>query len=313
MLTLLFLVALEPTKVLVVRTSTPTYEAFDTAFTRELTYEYENFDIQSLKVKRKHGFQEFTDQLRSMNPQVLILVDRWSVALYRSYLRQHPPTNTDQPATILLFNVRLDQDMTMVPNATGIRYNIPAITGITNLRSITPGIDRVGVIYRPLWEWRFLEEAKLSEREGVQLIGVRVAKDPTNSEIRQAFKKLKKLDVQALWIFNDARILKPDQIRDIWHPLSRRFRWPVVVGVENLATKVRLGHLAVYPDVEGLGIQTASMVVELEENGWDANKVSIQLPVSVRKFFNGKYWPKRRQLNVQALSQEFDEIKNVKR
>src|SRR5690606_16298844 len=103
--------------------------------------------------------------------------------------------------------------------------------------------------------------------------------------LNHALRELEGQDVQALWISNDNVLLSPTLLSHAWLPLARRAKIPIVVGVPSLVTsRPHFGTYAAVPDLEGLGLQTADLVYELESAGWNARKTPVQPPVSIKTY-----------------------------
>lgn len=302
----MFLVA-DPNSILVVRSATTTYETFNIAFERELEADDGHFAATTLVVERGQRYDEFVTAMAT-RPKVVLLVDRWPVTLYRRWLKEHLPAGERPPPAVLVYNVQIDRDLKRLTNVTGIRYNIPAVTGIINLRSISPGIKRVGVLYRPILEAQFQSEKKLAEREGIELIGHPIPLQPSVNEIRVGLRALKRAKVDAFWLFNDPHMLTADLLSEAWIPRIKQYRIPVIVGVDSLMGRVKLGNLAIFPDIEGLAGQTYQIMIDLEDNQWQAGEIPVQHPLSVKKYFNRANWPRRMFINDSILNSEFDAI-----
>lgn len=302
----MFLVA-DPNSILVVRSATTTYETFNIAFERELEADDGHFSAKTLVAERGQRYDEFVAAMAAQ-PKVVLLVDRWPVTLYRRWLKEHLPPGQAPPPTVLVYNVQIDRDLKRLNNVTGIRFNIPAVTGIINLRSISPGIKRVGVLYRPILETQFQREKKLAEREGIELIGHAIPLQPKVNEVKAGLRALKRAKVDAFWLFNDPHMLTADLLSQAWIPRVKQYRIPVIVGVDSLMGRVKLGNLAIFPDIEGLASQTYQIMIDLEDNQWHAGDIPVQHPLSVKKYFNRANWPRRMFINDTILNSEFDAI-----
>jgi putative ABC transport system substrate-binding protein len=73
----------------------------------------------------------------------------------------------------------------------------------------------------------------------------------------------------------------------MWIPCVRKYKIPIVVGVEVLVRpKLNFGTFAVLPDHVSLGIQAAEMVFDLMDNNWEINKSRVDPPLAVYKIIN---------------------------
>jgi hypothetical protein len=170
-----------------------------------------------------------------------------------------------------------------VRGATGISYEVPLITVVTNLRKlIDRPIERIGVIHRPELG-RFVDrQAALAAREQIGVVREVVGSSPNASELKRALRRLKE-QAGAVWVLNDDHLLSPKLIAEAWLPGLNERPWsPTIVGAASLVSPLQsFGTFAVLPDHAALGAQAASLVFDIADNGWvlpaDAQ---TQLPVS---------------------------------
>jgi hypothetical protein len=205
-----------------------------------------------------------------------------TVAAYRAYQRgaagQHFP-----PAVIVMTSF-LEQSRHQVEAATGISYEVPLITVMTNLRqlSVKP-IDSVGVVRRAALSEFVRRQAELAMREKVVVIDEEVSDSPNGSEVKRALRRVRER-ADAIWILNDDRLLSPRLITDGWLPgLTERPRVPTIVGAASLVSPSGgFGTFAVLPDHTALGAQAASSIYDIRDAGWQLPGDSeSQLPLSV--------------------------------
>jgi hypothetical protein len=186
----------------------------------------------------------------------------------------------------------LERQPTQVIAATGISYEVPLITVVTNLRRlIAAPIERVGVIRRASLAGFVRRQADLARREQIVVIDEEVGKEPNASEIKRALRRVKGR-ADALWILNDDRLLTPALIADGWLPVldERPFR-PSIVGAASLVPSRRagapraqrrsFGTFAMLPDHAALGVQAANLLYDLAERGWVIPAgAEVELPLS---------------------------------
>jgi hypothetical protein len=168
-------------------------------------------------------------------------------------------------------------------NATGIAYEVPLITVVTNLRRIvaTP-VDRVGVVYRSPLSGFVRRQQALARREQIRVIEQAVCAEPNASELKRALR-LAKLQSDAIWLLNDDRLLGPSMIADGWLPGLNERPWrPVIVGAASLVSASKhFGTFAVLPDHTALGVQAANLIFEIKDRGWKLPSTEdTQLPLS---------------------------------
>lgn len=263
------------------------------------------FSLVAVKVEDRSGADVISEGMRRHRPSAIVLMNNPTVLAYRDF--QSTSKVRDFPPAILVMTSFLDGQDWRVRGSTGISYEVPLITVVTNLRRLvaTP-IDRVGVVVRkPLWG--FVErQARLAKREQIQVTAEVMSASPNASELKRALRRVKqKADV--VWILNDDRLLTTRLIADGWLPgLDERPWSPAIVGAASLVSPLQsFGTFAVLPDHTALGIQTADLVFEIAERGWSLSDSGeqIELPLSTTTTIDLVQVRERFSLQTDALTQ----------
>lgn len=240
------------------------------------------------KQRRRRKLQQFHQAVLAAKPRLFVLMNNYSVEFLRDFQALHPEYK-DTPCLVMMA-VFAEKAVSRLPNATAIRYEIPAITNLVNLRALmkTP-IRRVGVIYRPHLREYVANQVELCRKEEIELTALEVQNGwGMSRRIRQTLKTLiNEKEVDALWVINDSELLSPRLIQRSWYPALQHFQKPVVTGVENFVSNPRLiGSFAVVPDHYDLGHQASELLSHIRETDWEATKVPVSYPFSVRKILN---------------------------
>lgn len=242
--------------------------------------------------------------MRRHHPAAVVLMNNPTVVAYRRFqresgLKQFPPA-------VIVMTSFLDQQSAQIPGATGISYEIPLITVVTNLRKLiaTP-IERVGVVSRTP-ELDFVRrQAELAAREQIAVVVEEVRARPNPSEVKAALRGLKHR-ADALWILNDDQLLTPTLIGDGWLPgfEERPFK-PTIVGAASLVSASRsFGTFAVLPDHTALGVQAASLLFDLADRDFALpDAVRVEAPLSTTTTVDLLQARERCQLREDALRQ----------
>lgn len=244
----------------------------------ELAAEY-----RLVAVRVEHADQSglISQALQQYRPAALVLMNNPTVSAYRDYQRK--AKNTRFPPAVVVMTSFLERQSRQLVEATGISYEVPLITVMTNLRRLVSlRSERVGVVVRSPLRNFVSKQVALAKREQVIVEQEIVGAEPNPSEIKRALRQLKqKADV--LWILNDDRLLTPRLISDGWLPgLDERPWIPSIVGAGSLVSPMRsFGTFAVLPDHVALGSQAASILLDIADSGWSVQSPeSIQLPLS---------------------------------
>jgi hypothetical protein len=239
-----------------------------------------DFELVAVEVNGADAAHTIARGIERYRPSALVLMNNPTVSAYREYQRATPGRHF-APAVIVMSSF-LDRHPEGLSATTGISYEVPLITVVTNLRKLiaTP-IDRVGVIRRHALAGFIDRQAALARTEQTEVVVETVSQRPNASEIKRALRRLKQR-VNALWVPNDDHLLSPELIGDGWLPgLNERPFVPTIVGVASLVSPQHsFGTFAVLPDHTALGVQAASIVFDIADNSWVLPTTEPQLPVS---------------------------------
>jgi hypothetical protein len=239
------------------------------------------YRLVALRVDGSDAAEVLAEGIRRHGPQGLVLMNNPTVAAYRSYQRA---VGGDRfPPAVIVMTSFLTGHLTQVSCATGISYEVPLITVVTNLRKlIASPLERIGVIVRGAQRAFVTGQADLARREQITVIDQEVSADPTSSELKWALRRIKH-QVDALWILNDDRLLTPRLIAEGWLPgLNERPFCPTIVGAASLVSaRNSFGTFAVLPDHVALGAQAAGLLFDIADESWQiAGDAQVQLPLS---------------------------------
>jgi hypothetical protein len=156
------------------------------------------------------------------------------------------------------------------------------VTAVTSLlRLVVQPVALVGGVQREDFSGFVRGEAALALREKVSVVSEVLSTSFNASEIKRALRNLKQR-VEALWVLNDDRLLTEALLAEAWILGVNERPWiPTIVGVESLMTaNGPLGDFAFLPDHVALGTQTASILFDAMDRGWQLANHDLQLPVS---------------------------------
>lgn len=246
--------------------------------------------------------------MRRHQPSGIVLMNNPTVAAYRA-LQKSSPKTVFPPAVIVMTSF-LDGHSQHLLAATGISYEVPLITVVTNLRKlIVSPIERVGVVLRPALSGFVQRQAALARREQITVFEEQVDSRPNASDLKRALRKLKQ-HVDALWILNDDRMLTPQLITEGWIPGLNERPWsPAIVGAASLVSPGQsFGTFAVLPDHTALGSQAANLLFDIADNGWILPEDAvIQPPLSTTTTVDLVQAKERFELRADAL-QKVDRV-----
>jgi hypothetical protein len=236
-------------------------------------------------------------------PAGLVLMNNPTVDGYRR-VQAHAQTAQFPPSVIVMSSF-LEGKPAHLRAATGISYEVPLITVVTNLRKLiaTP-IDRVGVIHRGALSGFVRRQAALAHREQTAVVREEVSQSPNASEIKRALRRLKQR-CDAIWVLNDDKLLTPRLLADGWlHGLNEPPFVPTIVGAASLVSPTQsFGTFAVLPDHTALGTQAANLLMDIADNDWVLPNSGTQLPLSTTTTVDLTQAKERFALRPSALAQ----------
>jgi hypothetical protein len=247
------------------------------------------FSISELILDRQN--RSLDRALRHIKPFAVVLMDNSAITGYRNWLTGAGDSSVSPPPAIALMGILVGKAIAGMPNTEAISYEIPIVTSAVHLRSIINApIKKIGVVHRSLMDDLIEQNRESCLRENFFIINKSL---PDNS-IFMRFKLKKALldlleneQVDALWVPNDNILLSPSFLTMVWIPQVKKYRKPVIVGIEALAKPdLEFGTLAVLPDHVALGVQAVALLLDARENKWKVRSGAVEPSLSVYKVLN---------------------------
>ncbi|MES1189239.1 MAG: twin-arginine translocation signal domain-containing protein [Myxococcales bacterium] len=266
----------------------------------ELSHELE---LIALRIGGEDASATIARGIERYRPAGLVLMNNPTVDGYRRV--QASAQQTAFPPSVIVMSSFLEGKPAHLRAATGISYEVPLITVVTNLRKlIATTIDRIGVVHRSSLSGFVRRQAALAHREQTAVVREEVSQKPNASEIKRALRRLKQR-CDAIWVLNDDRLLTPRLLADGWlHGLNEPPWVPTIVGAASLVSPSQsFGTFAVLPDHTALGTQAANLVLDIAENDWQLPSAAAQLPLSTTTTVDLTQAKERFLLRPSALAQ----------
>lgn len=264
----------------------------------------QEFELVAVRTEGEDVSATIARGMTRYRPAGLVLMNNPTVEGYRQLqARSH---GTAFPPAVIVMSSFLEGKPAQLRAATGISYEVPLITVVTNLRKLiaTP-IDRVGVVHRASLAGFVKRQAALAEREQTAVVSEEVSQAPNASEIKRALRRLKQR-CDAIWVLNDDRLLTPRLLADGWlHGLNEPPWVPTIVGAASLVSPSQsFGTFAVLPDHTALGTQAANLMLDIADNDWVLpGSGATQLPLSTTTTVDLTQAKERFALRPSALAQ----------
>jgi hypothetical protein len=268
----------------------PTFADFVDVRRGLVTEIQKNFNVSTLAVTPETTAAQLGAAVERTSPACVVLMNNGTVNLFKQY-QESRGTNPTPPAVVVMASF-LEKLRASLPRSTGIAYEVPGVTMVRNLRAIiTTPVRKVGVVYRPAFKDFIEKQKELAATEQIELVAVGVAKDVTADGLLAALTALaEKNKVDALWMINDNGLIRDGRFLDeTWRKALSAVNLPLIVGLPNLIDPLSpLGTLAVVPDHETLGLQTANLIFDVADDGWRVEDHAIELPLSVKTIVDVK-------------------------
>ncbi len=275
--------------ILLVYSGEKVFDEVITGLTEELEDE---LIVKKYIISDKTTAEDLSTKIKSILPKMAVLLDNASIYLFKEY-QKNLPANSKYIPSISLMAVGIDNAIKGIKNAKGIAYEIPIVTSSIYLRSILRSpIKKIGIIHRQFLQ-DFIDKNRIfCRKEQIEIINILLSKRKSNllEYIEKSLRQLiTKENVDAIWLPNDNKLLRPKIVKKIWIPFVDKYKKPVIVGIELFVSKkIGFGTFAVLPDHISLGAQAAEFVFEAQENNWEFSGKIVHEPISAIKILNYK-------------------------
>ena len=129
----------------------------------------EDLNLISVEFSSRLTTGDIDTLLAEHRADALVLMNNPTVELYRAYQQSKPEGTTFPPAVMLLTSF-LEKTAVGIQNATGINYEVAAVSSMVNLRSLIESkVERVGVVYRDIFEDFVREQQVMAAQEKINL------------------------------------------------------------------------------------------------------------------------------------------------
>jgi putative ABC transport system substrate-binding protein len=243
----------------------------------------EEFDVLVTALERSGGGAEVGEVMLRDRPKAVILLNNSTARAYRAWAKTAP----SPPVSIILMASFADQLQRTIPNSVGIAYEVPAVTSLVGLRALGKAVGRVGVVHRRALSSYVNEQRELALVERIEFVTEELDDDFETTDLKAALVRLRRAEVDVLWLPNDNALLTRRLVSTAWLPYLERLRLPVVVGVPSLVSPdPGFGIFGANPDPEALAIQAADLVFDLDEDDWLIRQHDVRLPLSARTYLS---------------------------
>ena len=165
-----------------------------------------DFNLIEIIIEPETSVNSIGSLINVHTPKIIVLIGNTPTRLYTKYQKQNPQKVF--PPSMVMSALYVDRLLSQMKNAQGIRHEIPAVTSISNIRSLVKlPIKRVGVLYRQ-WMREYIElNSAFCQQEGIELVAVEIPNSISVKNLSYHLRHLLKKNIDALWIANDNRLI----------------------------------------------------------------------------------------------------------
>ena len=150
----------------------------------------EDLELISVEFSSAMTVTELDQLLAQTQADALVLMNNPTVELYRKYQETQAEGASFPPAVMMLTSF-LEKAASGIQNATGINYEVAAVSSMVNLRNIVKTkVERIGVIYRDIFEDFIQEQASMAAQEKIRFVTRRIRSGQTHRELKPLLRQL---------------------------------------------------------------------------------------------------------------------------
>ncbi|HLV31884.1 MAG TPA: hypothetical protein VKY57_09970 [Chitinispirillaceae bacterium] len=253
----------------------------------------DEFAVSIVEINEETSLEDIDKQINGYkDTKAVVLIGNNAIRTYKKYSSLYKE-KTESVQIVSLLALDIQRAVSGLENVTGIAYETPMVTALVNFRRvISKPLNKVGVLYRNPFKEFVKQHTLFCSREGITIEGIEISDDTSkhHEEINNSLQVLlKEKNVDAFWLVNDNVLLKPHLLGNVWIPVFKKGKVPLIAGVESLVDpKLDFGTFAVIPDPVALGEQAAEIIFDLKLDNWEHSGIMIYPAISMYSVLNFK-------------------------
>lgn len=277
-------------KILFVRKGGASFEEV----TKKMTADMKKYDVEDFIITDQTPASDFNDKVKSVNPNLMVLMDNRSV----DYGIKYNAASPKKIPGVGLMGLNLQVVLKDNPNLAGVAFESPAYTLVTQFKHFTEvPIKNVLVFYRKSTFSEMVNQGRDQlKMENINLIAVDVEKNGKEKEKIAEFLKTEGAKIledrskyDAVWCLVDSVILTKDLMVGFWLPVMNANKVPLLTGVEPFVNPAMgFGVFAVTPNLADLAGQAGQIVERILDSNEAPGSIGVEQLISVDKVVNTK-------------------------
>lgn len=197
--------------------------------------------------------------------------------------------NSILPPTLILYSLYAEDLVQHFENSSAILFEIPVVTSLVRLRQVLASpVVNVGVLYRR-WNQDYIQRnINLAEKEGFKFHKILIHDNkPISLQLNAGLYRLKKMNVDAIWISGDNQLINVETLARSWIPRLRYEPISILTSLANLTdTRLSFANFSFSAKKRSLAVQAIDKILETIENNWSMTGITVEEPVAINAHLN---------------------------
>jgi ABC-type uncharacterized transport system substrate-binding protein len=253
------------------------------------------YKITVIDANQQNKALDVVSRCKKENIKALILMDSRAIDL--AVEMQKLDSLVIAMPKFVLMTLKAEETNATLANVTGIKFEVPGFTLITNFHIISQkDFTKVGVFYRKEFESSVETAKKLLAKEKITLVAKCLDYDAKNhlstksalATMKSSFDEMVKKDkVEVFWMILDNAIVNKESLEQFWLTKVRNKRMPVIAPLETLADpSIGAAMFTADPDFIQLGVQAANQIFLVFEDETPVNDIGFESTISIKTTLN---------------------------
>ncbi len=255
----------------------------------------EDYRIERLILDKTIKYEDFIKFVKEVQPSLLLLMDNTAVDFGKKLTEEKDSKLASTP-TISAMGLNLRERLKGRRTMSGVAYEVPAFTILTNFRNLLADRKLINVItiYRENeFSDMMIDAQKQLNREGINLIGLDASHVHGSELISFLNRHLKETYhgsiIDAILVMTDNILINKSTFTSVWLKKAKSLNIPLLCGVKNLTlSNVNLCSYAAFPDHDELGNQISQQVFSILEDNFLPVELGVEYILAVKQIANPK-------------------------
>jgi hypothetical protein len=276
-----------------------------------------NYHVDMIDINKTTKTEDIASTFKNSGAKALVLMDSKAVKMALE-LQKFDSSFITIPKFVMM-TLMVDVTTKGLSNISGITFEVPAYTLITNFRIISQkDFSRVGIFYRKSFLGSIEEASRLLGKEQFTLNSICIdceKSDKSTPEdaikiMSKEFDKMRKAkSVDIFLSLADNLVINNKSISEFWLSKVKKQRYPVIAPLDMLANpQIALAMFTAYPDLTQIGTQAANQIIDHFENNLPMNEIGFEKTISIKSTLNANV---AKELNWKLKEEKLNRINTI--